>query len=530
MPSQNNRFSIFLPFLLAVVMAAGVLLGIQLKSSHSTPGDNKVNDIIRLVKENYVDSVSKEVLVSDAINGMLQDLDPHSAYIAASEFKEANEALEGNFEGIGVQFRIEKDTIIVVNTIPKGPSEKVGVMAGDRIIRINDSSAVKIKITNEMVMKKLKGKKGSKVKISVARRGVSKLLDFTITRDVIPTYSIDASYMASNEVGYIRLNKFSASTYEEFETAIKKLKKLGMKKIILDLRENGGGYMQSAIDLADEFLPNKKLIVYTEGKHRNTQNAYATSKGSLEDNPVVILIDEMSASASEILSGAIQDNDRGLIIGRRSFGKGLVQEQIKLNDGSAVRLTVSRYHTPTGRCIQRPYNKGYEQYYQDYYNSLLSDDTDSIINTKFPDSLKFKTPKGKIVYGGGGIMPDIYVAMKKSHDYVYMNNVSNKGLMYRYAFDYTDKNRNTLKKAYTAETFIKSFTFSDKDLNDFILFAEQNGVKRDTKGINATKNMMCLRLKAFIARNLFDDEAFYRIINSDDDIFSRALEEIKKVN
>lgn len=529
MSLQNNKFSIYLPFLFALVLIAGIFLGVRLKSSTIRTDDNKINDIIRLVKDNYVDTVSKETLIGDAINGMLQALDPHSVYLPASEFREANESLEGNFEGIGVQFRIEKDTIIVVNTVPKGPSERIGILAGDRIVRISDSSVVNIKITNEQVMKKLKGRKGTKVKVGVFRRGVPNMLDFSITRDVIPTYCIDASYMAQSNIGYIRLNKFSASTMDEFNKAVKGLQKKRMKKLILDLRENGGGYLQSAIDLADEFLPDKTLIVYTEGSHRKAQDAYATSKGSLENNPLVILIDEMSASASEILAGAIQDNDRGLIIGRRSFGKGLVQEQIKLGDGSAVRLTVSRYHTPTGRCIQKPYNNGYEKYYLDYYNSLLSDEADSAGTTVFPDSLKYKTPGGKTVYGGGGIMPDIYIPVKKSRDYIYLNNVSNRGLMYRYAFDYTDKKRDILKKEYHAETFIKSFAISDNDLNDFFIYAAQNGVKRDDQCISKTKDIIRLRLKSYIARNLFDDDAYYRIINPYDDIFTRALEELMKV-
>jgi len=526
MSAQNNKFSIYLPFLFALVLITGIFLGVRLRSSSIRTDDNKVNDIIRLVKDNYVDTVSSEALIGDAVNGMLQALDPHSVYLPASEFKEANESLEGNFEGIGVQFRIENDTIIVVNTVPKGPSEKTGISAGDRIVRINDTCVAKIKITNEQVMKKLKGQKGTKVKVGIFRRGVPNLLDFIITRDVIPTYCIDAAYMVQGNIGYIRLNKFSASTMDEFHQAVSALQNKGMKKLILDLRENGGGYLQSAIDLADEFLPDKTLIVYTEGRHRKTQNAYATSKGSLEKCPLVILIDESSASASEILAGAIQDNDRGLIIGRRSFGKGLVQEQIKLDDGSAVRLTVSRYHTPTGRCIQRPYRNGYEKYYLDYYNSLLSDETDSTGTIVLPDSLKYKTPEGKTVYGGGGIMPDIYVPVKKSRDYLYLNNVSNRGLMYRYAFDYTDKKRDYLKKTYNSETFIRTFVISDNELNDFFVYAGQNGVKRDDKCISATKDVIRLRLKSYIARNLFDDEAFYKIINPRDDVFMKALEEM----
>ncbi len=328
--------------------------------------------MVNYIVQEYVDTVDRNRLTEDGINGILQDLDPHSQYITAEEFHDVNDPLLGNFEGIGIQFRIEKDTIIVIQTIPGGPSERLGLVPGDRIVKIDDTLVAGVKFSDTDAMKKLKGKRGTKVKVSIFRRGLTNLLDFMITRDVIPTYSIDVAFMPSESVGYIKLSKFSATTFDEFKKAVSDLKEKGMNKLILDLRDNTGGYLQAAIDISDELLQKDKLIVYTEGKSQPRESFYATSKGSLEDNDVVILIDEGSASASEIVAGAIQDNDRGEIMGRRSFGKGLVQRQLDFPDGSALRLTVARYYTPTGRCIQRPYIKGngFEEYYAEHYQSV----------------------------------------------------------------------------------------------------------------------------------------------------------------
>ena len=370
-----RRIYLYLPIILSLVLILGIWLGSKLSFVNNDkinkvlfvkPADHdKINDLINYIDQDYVDSVDREVLTENAIEGILDNLDPHSTYIPADDFKEVEDQLHSNFEGIGIQFRIEKDTIMVIQVISGGPSEKAGMLAGDRIVKINDSTVAGTGMKSDDAVKLLKGKRGSEVKVGIYRRGLAGLIDFTLIRDVIPTYSIDISYMVNDSIGYIKMSRFAASTYEETVSALNKLRAKGMTRLILDLRDNTGGYLQAAIKIADEFLDDKKLIVYTEGKNRPNNYAYATTKGIFEENKLVVLINESSASASEILAGAIQDNDRGLIVGRRSFGKGLVQEQLNFDDGSAVRLTVARYHTPTGRNIQRPYNNGTKEYYEE---------------------------------------------------------------------------------------------------------------------------------------------------------------------
>ena len=400
MSQKNSKLQIYLPIAFSVVLIIGmwigsVLVGNPKVSNTLLPGGlnsyNKLGDVLDYIVKDYVDTVDLSGLETVAVRGMLEELDPHSMYITEEEFHDVNDPLLGSFEGIGISFRIEKDTITVINPIPGGPSEKVGLMAGDRIVNIDDTLVAGIGIKNNDAIRKLKGRKGTKVKVSNFRRGVPELIDFTITRDVIPTYSLDVAYMVDKNIGYIKLNKFSATTYDEFKEAAIQLRDNGMSKLILDLRGNPGGYLQAAIDISDEFLESGKLIVYTEGKNRAKRHAFATKDGDLEQFDIVVLIDESSASASEIVAGALQDNDKGLIIGRRSFGKGLVQEQISLPDGSAIRLTVSRYYTPTGRCIQQHYDNGdaedyYEQHYQRYTNGEMQT-KDSI---HFDDSLKIR--------------------------------------------------------------------------------------------------------------------------------------------
>jgi len=525
-----------MPIVFALVFVTGMFLGAQLISGSSSSAKNnklfslgfgkydKLNDVLNYIHESYVDSVTIDQLTEDAISSLLEKLDPHSTYITAAEFNEANDPLEGSFEGIGVEFRIQRDSITVMNVVPGGPSEGVGVMAGDRIVKVDGKNVAGIKITNNEVMKKLKGKKGTKVKINVFRHGVSKLLEFTITRNVIPTYSLDIAYMLTDKIGYIKLSKFSATTHDEFLTAIEKLKARGMKKLVLDLRDNGGGYLKAAIDIADEFLSTGKLIVYTKGVHKPKETDKATSEGNFESGQLVILINEFSASASEIVAGAIQDNDRGYIIGRRSFGKGLVQQQLNLTDGSAIRLTVARYYTPTGRCIQRPYTGGTEEYYAQFYAQFLDGDSENPDSIKLADSLKFTTPKGKVVYGGGGIMPDIFVPMGKDENSKYFNLLYNKGLFIQYAFEYTDKNRQSIKTTYKdAAGFVKSFTISSSMFEGLIAYAVKNGVKTDANGIAASKEIIKIYLKAFIGRNIFDDEAFYPVIQKEDKTLLKAI-------
>ncbi len=482
--------------------------------------------MVNYIVQEYVDSIDKNHLAEEGIYGILDNLDPHSQYITAEEFNDVNDQLIGNFEGIGIQFRIEKDTITVIHPIAGGPSEKVGLMAGDRIVFVDDSLVAGVGVTDRDAMKKLKGKRGTEVKVGIFRRGLIGLLDFTITRDVIPTYSVDIAYMPLETTGYIKVSKFSATTFDDFNDATGELKERGMKNLILDLRGNEGGYLKSAIDMADEFLEKEKLIVYTEGNNQPRESFYATNKGKLEDIDVVILIDGGSASASEIVAGAIQDNDRGFIIGRRSFGKGLVQRQLDLLDGSALRLTIARYYTPTGRCIQRPYTKGngFEDYYSESYHRFINGELEEQDSIHFNDSLKYITPGGKVVYGGGGIMPDVFVPIDKDERLQYFNNLIQKGLIFRFAFDYTDKYRSDLQQYKNFDSFNKQFIISDVLFDEFIDNANTSGVKQDVEGVEFARDRIKIMLKAYIGRNLFDDEGFYPIYHTIDNIFIEAIE------
>jgi carboxyl-terminal processing protease len=526
----------YLPIVFSLILIAGVLLGLLLSGTLQSrklmnfkqKGYNKINDVINLVSQNYVDTLTEDKLQEKAITGLLENLDPHSVYIPNEVVEETNEPLMGNFEGIGVQFRIQNDSIMVVNTVSGGPSEKVGLRAGDRIVKVDGKNVANIGIKDTDVLKKLKGKKGSIVKVSIFRRGISHLLEFSIIRDVIPTYSIDIAYMVDKQTGYIKLSKFSATTNKEFSHALVKLNQEGMKKLILDLRGNGGGFLQTAIDVADQFLADKELIVYTEGKNRPKEYAFATNKGIAESKALVVLIDEWSASASEIIAGAIQDNDRGAIIGRRSFGKGLVQEQYNLSDGSALRLTIARYHTPSGRCIQKSYQHGMFEYMNDLNKRYENGEFDSQDSIKFADSLKFKTPKGKIVYGGGGIMPDIYVPLHADKGLDYYNQVANRALTYQFAFDYTDRNRKSFAIFKNADEFIAKYSISNALLNEFTDYAAKNGIPKTTKGYAASIDKVKLLLKAFIGRSLFDDKGFYPIYLKTDNTFEKAVEVLSK--
>lgn len=531
--NTNNKY---LPIIFSIVLIIGILLGILLSGtlqnknlfSKKNQGYNKINDVINFVLQDYVDTVSINKLQEKAITGMLESLDPHSVYISSEEFNEANDPLMGNFEGIGVQFKIQNDTIMVVNTVSGGPSEKVGIRAGDRIVKVDGKNVASIGIKDTDVLKNLKGKKGSTVKVSIFRRGVNHIIDFNIIRDVIPTYSIDISYMVDKQIAYIKLSKFSATTIQEFSKALEDLNQKGMQKLILDLRGNGGGFLKAAVVLADEFLSKGKLIVYTEGKNSPVEKYFATNKGIAESKALVVLIDEWSASASEIIAGAIQDNDRGWIIGRRSFGKGLVQEQFNLSDGSAVRLTVARYHTPTGRCIQKSYKKGMDDYMNDFNQRYLNGELENPDSTKFIDSLKYKTPKGKTVYGGGGIMPDIYIPLHMDKNLEYYNQLLNKGLIYQFAFEYTDKNRNSFTSYKNAEDYIRRFNINDLVLNEFTEYAAKNGISKNVKAYAASIDKVKILLKAFIGRNVFDDKGFYPIYLQTDSAFLKAIEQLKK--
>ena len=497
-------------------MLAGMLLGFLVFNNHfnkravQLEGNSKFDEVMWYIDNDYVDVPDAQKLQDEAITAMVDELDPHSVYIPKKEFDEVNDDLLGSFEGIGVQFHLEDDTIAIVSVIKGGPSEKVGILAGDRIVYVDDTLVAGVKLKSEDVVRKLKGPKNTKVKVRVLRRGIEGLLDYTITRDVIPTYSVEIAYMLDDKTGFLKLSKFSATTIDEFKRAIRKLKADGMEQLIFDLRGNTGGYLNAAVELADEFLPKGSMIVYTEGRNRPRHDMVAHRHGMLEDIPVVVLIDSESASASEIVSGALQDNDRGTIIGRRSFGKGLVQEQIMLSDGSAIRLTVARYYTPTGRCIQKPFDGDREEYlfesYKRYENGELFNE-DSI---HFADSLKYTTPKGKTVYGGGGIMPDIYVPLVDDSTEYYFNRIVNTGLLYQYAFNYTDRHRKELGRYKTFEAFDKSFVVSDAMFNELVKQVEEKGIKGTDEQKQVARREADILLKAYIARDLFGDEGFYR--------------------
>lgn len=532
---MNKRPNIYLPVFFALVLIAGIILGTFLIPAFNAKNGifsvnyrnyDKINDVINYIEDQYVDSTNRSSLEELAINSLLQSLDPHSVYIPAADFNEANDPLKGNFDGIGVQFRVIRDTITVISVIPGGPSEMQGVLGGDRILTIDGQKVAGIKISSDDVVKKLKGPGGTRVQLGIYRKTLRKKMQITVTRGNIPTSSIDFAYMAQPGIGYIKINRFAETTAEEFIQAVKKLQSRGMKKIMIDLRGNGGGVMDAAIAIADEFLPDKKLIVYMEGYHRKKQSFYATGEGSLEKTPVVVLIDEFSASASEILAGALQDNDRGIIVGRRTFGKGLVQEQIQLPDHSAIRLTVARYHTPTGRCIQKPYTADYEKYFADFYKQFLTDEEyqDSL---NFVDTTRYITQGGKVVYGGGGIMPDVYVSAKSEFSSDYYKSLLFKGTINDFAFDYADRNRLALSAYKNADGFLKGFQVTPQLFEELISYAEKNGIKRNAAEIRTSQNLIQSDLKAQIGRVIFNDDAFYPEVLPLDKVFRKGLESFK---
>ncbi len=532
MKKFKYKITVYLRILFALILIIGILLGIWISPGSGSKSGmfsvdlsnyNKLSDIVSFIEYDYVDTVDIEKIQDETIAEVLKNLDPHSQYIPATHFDQVSEHLEGNFEGIGVQFRIEKDTVMVILPVAGGPSEMVGLKAGDRIVMVDGDTIAGIGITNSEVMKRLKGQRNTKVDVGIVRGDSPKIIDFTIKRDIIPTYSLDIAYMVNDSVGYIKLNKFSATTYKETNDGLKKLKSQGMKKLILDLRGNSGGYLQSAIDVSDEVIKNGKLIVYTEGKNRPRSFAYATKRGNFKQGELIVLIDEGSASASEIVAGAIQDNDRGTIMGRRSFGKGLVQEQMNLYDGSAIRLTVSRYYTPTGRCIQRSYENGSKDYYDDFHDRFMNGEVTHADSIHFDDSLKFVTPGGKIVYGGGGIMPDIFIPVETGDHFAYYNRLINLGVIYDFSFEYTDAHRNELAEFTDYKKFDSNFNISDKLFADLVDFADKSGVTKDDVGIQARKDEIKNLLKALIGRTILNDEGFYPIYHQKDETFQQAL-------
>ena len=465
-----------------------------------------------------------------SIEKMLQSLDPHSSYITATDLNAANEPLEGNFEGIGVEFHIQDDTIMVVSAISGGPSEAVGIRSGDRIVKVNDTLVAGVGITNNEVMQKLRGPGGTKVRVKIYRRGAQRLMDFTITRGKIPIYSLDASFMAAPQTGYVRISRFAATTYDEFMEACQKLSAQGMQKLIIDVRGNPGGYLDAATKIADEFISEGKSIVYTEGKSRPRADYDATPGGKYESLPVVIMVDEGSASASEILAGALQDWDRATIVGRRSFGKGLVQEQTVLPDGSAIRLTIARYYTPTGRSIQKPYKDGFDSYNNELNERFAHSELLTIDSIKFPDSLKFTTPKGKVVYGGGGIMPDVFVPIDTTDaSNAFLNQVLAGGELTDFAYDFVDQNRGLLARYKDVNLFKSGFQVSDETYQSFVKrVASKSAVQVEPKEVAVAAPYLRNLLMANIARQLFRGEGFYPIWLQKDPVYLKAVQVISK--
>jgi carboxyl-terminal processing protease len=510
-----------------------VLSTIAIANTHAqtSPGDDeaqqmavkKFEALLSYINNMYVDSVKTETLVEDAFVGMLEELDPHSIYIPKKEVQEMNAPLKGSFTGVGIRFQILKDTLMVVQAIPGGPSEKAGIRAGDKFIAIDDEVVAGNGLKNSGVRKRLLGDKDTKVKIMIQRKG-SEPFEVTITRDKIPIFSLDASYMATPEIGYVKLNNFSRTTIEEFRTAVYELQQSGMKDLILDLQGNGGGYLSTAIDLADEFLSGRKLVVYTEGR-MNPKSTYATRKpGLVEEGRLIVLIDESSASASEIVSGAIQDWDRGIVVGRRSFGKGLVQKPVSLPDGSMVRLTTSRYYTPTGRSIQKSYEGGSDAYRKEKYERFQNGEAFSADSIKFPDSLKFETlTTARLVYGGGGIMPDFYVPVDTTETSQYFSSLIRKGVMNAFILNYIDKNRKRLHGNYPDfENFKKDFTADDLT-KELIKYAEKEGIDFDNEQYKRSERVIKTRIKAMVAQNLWDYKKFYEIINQLNNSYNKAI-------
>jgi carboxyl-terminal processing protease len=482
----------------------------------------KYRRLLHLINMYYIDTVNQQQVIEKAIVTTLKTLDPHSYYISKEEYKAMSEPLEGNFEGIGIEFNILDDTLIVVSPLSGGPSEKVGLMSGDRIINVDGKNIANINLTIEKVHSLLRGPKGSLIKITAKRGGA--VMDFEIERDKIPINSLDAAYEISAGVVYLKLSRFAKSSMTEIEEAFAKFKK--PKSLILDLRGNGGGFMNIASALADQFFDKGKLLVYTEGRFFPIQKETSTERGFFKTGNLVVLINEASASASEIVSGAIQDLDRGIIIGRRSFGKGLVQTEFPMGDGSAVRLTIARYHTPSGRAIQSPYEKGKtEQYYKNLSERVSAEafSADSIV---FPDSLKYNTLVNKrVVYGGGGIMPDIYVPLDTSKYSTYSGELNRKNIIFQFVSSYIDKHRKSLQSKYkTFEAFRKSFVVDDNLFNEMVAFGEKEGVRKDEKGIKVSGGYIKQYMKALIARNLFDYSAYFKIINEGDNVYEKAIE------
>ncbi len=514
---------LFLAAALLMLCGSGIA---QNKPTQQTT--DKFAYLLQSIELMYVDSVNSKELVEKAIIHMLEELDPHSTYISAEEVQEANEPLQGSFDGIGIQFNILHDTIMVVEPIQGGPSEKLGIKAGDKIVEVEGTKMAGVGIKNSDVLFKLRGPKGTIVKVGIERKGVKDILYFNITRDKIPIYSVDAAYMVAPEIGYIKVSRFAATTVEEMKKGIVELKGEGMKDLIIDLQDNGGGLLRAAIEMGDEFISGDRLLVYTEGRafKREDYTARRGLKGGFEEGRLIILIDESSASASEIVSGAVQDWDRGLIVGRRSFGKGLVQRPVSLPDGSVVRLTVQKYFTPAGRCIQKPYEEGKDDYYQDYAKRLERGEFFSASSIQFPDSLKFATQISKrTVYGGGGIMPDVFVPLDTTENSRYFSDIIRVGVQSEWALTYVNAQREQLLSQFpTVHDFVSKYQIPASEEQKVIDMAVAKEVPFDEKGYQTSRHAILVRSKALVARDLYENEAFYEVINDLNPALKKAVE------
>ncbi|WP_138479482.1 S41 family peptidase [Dyadobacter bucti] len=536
-PIQNSRSVVRLPIIIGITLAAGVLLGSTFfsggkKLSDVAKGYAKYREVLMLVDNNYVDSVNTDELVDYSISKMLEKLDPHTAYFNSEEATAARSQLESGFDGIGVEFNIYNDTVYVVTPLSGGPSETAGIQSGDRIISVNNENLSGPGVTNAQVYKLLRGKRGSKVDLSIERTGLKDPMNFAIVRDRIPTYSVDAAYMVDHEIGYIKVSRFSETTFDEFKSALKTLKADGLKNLILDLRGNPGGYMERATSMADEFISGDKLLVYTEGKdNRFDRKTRSHVEGMFEQGPLIVLVDEGSASASEILAGALQDHDRALVVGRRSYGKGLVQMPIKLSDGSELRLTISRYFTPSGRSIQKPYELGKgEDYSQDLSHRYESGELFNADSIKFDKSKVYKTDGGRTVYGGGGITPDVFVPKDTLLNSKYLFELYSKNIIREYALRFANENQKKLEKQ-SFQEYLKSFEVSDAMLAELVKDASKAGIKPNEKELNLSRPVIIAQTKAIVGRYVWGrkqksglNNEVFQVLNPTDNVYQQAVQ------
>lgn len=528
---MKKKINIYLPLLIAVAIIFGIYLGNHLNSQSpkigfqnlTAPKSNKLSMIVDLISNAYVDSVATDEIIEETIPTLLKNLDPHSTYIPAQDMQGVNEEMQGNFGGIGVQFTIYNDTVQVVDVVSGGPSQKLGIQPGDRIVTVNDSTIAGNGVKNETVLNLLRGEKGTHVNVGIKRKGINDLIAYDITRGDIPIISVDVDYMINDSTGYVKVSRFAEKTYTEFMQAMAEIDAEGAKQVIVDLRGNPGGYLMAVVKMVNEFLEEGDLIVYTEGHSQARKTYTATGVAHWADKRVFVLIDEYSASASEIFTGALQDNDKGIIVGRRSFGKGLVQEQIPFTDGSALRLTVARYYTPSGRCIQKPYDEGNDEYYHDLMNRAVHGELEVADSIQFSDTLKYETKGGRTVYGGGGIMPDYFVPLDTTGYSDYYSQITQKALVYHFAFDYTDMHRQELEQLKTPQAIIRHLQKLNV-MDQFISYASEKGVKRSAEGLNVSGKIIETQLMAYIARNAIGDIGFYPIIQQIDKTLLKAIE------